>query len=148
MDLNRLKKTVFYEMLNMAGRVFIVVKYSDDAVIGTRGFTSEEKQNGIVLVFNKSMSFTWDDFGIAVTLVFGTIPQECFIPQDDILIINSPELSAQFIAAPQPLQEKHAGEDAHKKTERMRDEKVSGGSNVVMVDFGKKKDKSHVPHNT
>jgi hypothetical protein len=123
--LNGLKKNIFYEMLDMAGRVFIVARYSEDVVIGNRGFTEEEKRNGIVLVFNKSMNFTWDDFGISSTLVFGTSPQKCFVPLDHIVAIYSPELRSQFITSSEIPGSEETGEKA--------------GPNVVQVDFTKKK---------
>ncbi len=124
---NELKKTIFNEMLDMAGRVFIVARHSDSVIIGNRGFTQEEKQNGIVLVFNKSMNFTWDDSGISSTLVFGTSPQKCFVPSDDIVAIYSPELQSQFMTAP-----KTNNRDAAEAEEE-------AGPNVVKVDFRKKR---------
>jgi hypothetical protein len=133
-----LKKTVFYEMLNAVGRVFIVARHSDGVMIGTRGFTEEEIKNGIVLVFNTSMSFSWDDSGISSTLVFGTTPHKCFIPAEDIVVIYSPELNAQFVAAPLPGQE---SSDAKTPGEEQAGEgkKRPADSKVVKVDFQKKK---------
>ncbi len=104
LNLNNLKKHIFFEFINMVGRVFIVVRYSDRVIIGNRGFTSEEKENGIVLVFNSKMKFHWDEQGINATLVFGTTPQKCFIPEDDIIAIYSPDLYAQFVVSPQPTE--------------------------------------------
>lgn len=127
--LNELKKTIFHEMLEMAGRVFIVARYSEAVAIGNRGFTQEEKQNGIVLVFNKSMKFTWDDSGVASTLVFGTSPQKCFVPLDDIMAIYSPELQSQFITALKTGRELADSKETEEIT----------GPNVVKVDFKKKR---------
>lgn len=126
--MNELKKTVFNEMIDMAGRVFIVSRYSENVMIGNRGFTEDEKNNGIVLVFNKSMNFLWDDAGISSTLVFGTSPQKCFIPAEDIMAIYSPELNSQFITTLQTPKE-------------TTDEKEEGiaGQKVVKVDFKKKR---------
>lgn len=126
--MNELKKTVFNEMIDMAGRVFIVSRYSENVMIGNRGFTEDEKNNGIVLVFNKSMNFLWDDAGISSTLVFGTSPQKCFIPTEDIMAIYSPELNSQFITTLQTPKE-------------MTDEKEEeiAGQKVVKVDFKKKR---------
>ncbi len=128
--LNELKKTIFHAMLDMVGRVFIVARYSEAVVIGNRGFTQDEKRNGIVLVFNKNMSFAWDDSGISATLVFGTSPQKCFVPSDDIVAIYSPELQSQFVTSSKSTTEpppppKEATEDM--------------GPNVVRVDFTKKR---------
>ncbi|HWR59091.1 MAG TPA: ClpXP protease specificity-enhancing factor SspB [Thermodesulfovibrionales bacterium] len=127
--LNELKKTIFYEMLDIAGRAFVVARYSENVIIGNRGFTQEEKKNGIVLVFNKSMNFTWDEYGITSNLVFGTSPQKCFVPVDDIVAIYSPELQSQFVTAPKPEAEAHDGEETEGTT----------GPNVVKVDFSKKR---------
>jgi len=97
--LNNLKKQIFYEFLDMAGRVMVLVKYSPDVVIGNRGFMGEEKESGIILVFNPKMKFTWDEDGISTTLVFGAAPQKCFIPAGSIEAVYSAELNAQFVAA-------------------------------------------------
>ena len=136
--MDELKRTVFYGMLELADRVFIVVQHSENVVIGTRGFTDDEKKKGIVLVFNNRMQFSWDDSGISTTLVFGTTPQKCFIPIEDIMVIYSPELNAQFMAG--PLQQSK-GEDS--KKEKMGKAQMAGkaseGSKVVKVDFKKKK---------
>ena len=127
--LNELKKKIFNEILDIVGRVFIVARYSEHVIIGKRGFTEEEKKNGIVLVFNVHMHFAWNESGISSTLVFGTTPQKCFVPADDIVAIYSPELQCQFISAPQTSQETALGEDEEEKA----------GPNVVKVDFRKKK---------
>ena len=132
-NMNNLKKSVFYEMLDLAGRVFLHVRYSENVVIGRRGFLDEEKEKGITLVLNKRMSFVWDDDGISVTLVFGTSPEKCFVPSEDIISVFSPELNAQFAAYPSDVKkvEKTAGTDLPKKSEK--------GQKVVRVDFKKKK---------
>lgn len=137
--LNELKKKVFYEMLNLAGRVFILVRYSNNVIIGRRGFTEEEKKNGIILVFNQRMNFIWDEEGISATLVFGTTPEKCFIPSKDILLIFSPELHAQFIVSPETVEDKPEDKESIEgsiestKGEFIKDEKV------VRVDFSRKK---------
>jgi hypothetical protein len=132
--LNDLKKQIFFELLNLVGRVFILVKYSDKVHLGKRLFTEEEKDKGIVLVFNSRMNFLWDDYGISATLVFDTSPQKCFIPIDDIIAVYSPELNTQFISS--PPQVKSAEESPTiKKIKTKKD--VSG--NVIEVDFTKKK---------
>jgi len=131
--MNSLKKEVFYRLLEMAGRIFIVVRYSENVIIGNRGFTQDEKKNGIVLVFNKGMNFVWDDPGITSSLVFGTSPQKCFIPADDIVAIYSPELDSQFITpskTPKDVPEEGAAGGC--STEE-------AGPNVVKVDFRKKR---------
>jgi len=127
--LNELKKKVFHEILDIVGRVFIVARYSEHVIIGKRGFTEEEKKDGLVLVFNVHMSFAWDESGISSTLVFGTTPQKCFVPAEDIVAIYSPELQCQFISAPKTSHEMPLG----------KDEEENAGPNVVKVDFRKKK---------
>ncbi len=125
--LNELKKQVFYGLLDLAGRVFMLVEYADGVVIGARGFLPEEKEKGIVLVFNKRMNFQWDESGISAKLVFGATPQQCFIPAEAILSIFSPETSAQFSVSP--------GKSASPEPE----ETPPCGSKIVKVDFQKKK---------
>ena len=131
---NEIKKRVFHEMLDLAGRVFIVARYSENVTIGNRGFTEDEKKNGIVLIFNASMNFSWDDSGIFSTLVFGTSPQKCFIPADDIVAIYSPELNSQFITA---LPRTETSDEQDKTGAEDREEEA--GSKVVKVDFTKKR---------
>jgi len=139
--LNELKKTVFYEMLNMAGRAFIVVRYSDGVIIGKRGFTEEEMKNGLVLVFNRRMNFSWDDSGITASLVFGTSPQRCFIPADDIVMIYSPELNSQFITASQPSKEgpEDKGDPRGSGARGAGHEADGKGAKVVQFDFKNRK---------
>ncbi|OGW24306.1 MAG: hypothetical protein A2X59_07860 [Nitrospirae bacterium GWC2_42_7] len=132
-SMNDLKKHVFYEMIDLAGRVFVHVGYSENVVIGNRGFLKEEEEKGIVLVFNKRMNFVWEDDGISVTLVFGTSPEKCFVPAEDILSVFSPELNAQFTAYPsdKKAEEKTEAPPVIKKSEK--------GQKVVRVDFHKRK---------
>lgn len=132
--LEELKKQVFYDLLNIAGRVFIAIAYSDDVVIGRRGFLPEEQEKGLILVFNNTMKFTWDDHGISTTLAFGTTPEKCFIPQGSIMTIFSPELNAQFSALP-------IGEEHQKVLQnkiKSREKKTSSDKKVISVDFKKK----------
>lgn len=130
-DITALKKKVFFEMLNLAGRVFILVEDSQGIVIGKRGFLPAEKEKGLILVFNSSMNFEWDDSGISAHLVFGSTPEKCFIPYDSIVSVFSPELSAQFSVSPKG---KHKIDS---KTEKSFVEKEAPGNNVVRVDFSK-----------
>ncbi|MFO0753275.1 MAG: hypothetical protein U0411_08130 [Thermodesulfovibrionales bacterium] len=140
--LNALKKHIFYEFLQSAGRVFVLVRYSDKVVLGTRGFTPEEKENGIILVFNSKMNFSWDEYGITVTLVFGTSPQRCSIPANDITAVYSPEMGAQFVVT---LQSRKPLEAASEEKIKPEGERAIGGKvqeparNVIQVDFTKKK---------
>ncbi len=134
-SVNELKKQVFFDLLNMAGRVFVLVRYSDGVVIGNRGFLPGEREKGLVLVFNKKMNFTWDESGISAKLVFGTTAEQCFIPQDDIVSVFSPELLAQFTVS---AEEKPADESASAPGGEGRQKKESK-EKVVRVDFTKKK---------
>jgi len=131
-NLDELRKQVFFDMLNLAGRVFVAVGYGDDVVIGKRGFLPQEKEKGIILVFTQKMNFTWDEGGITATLVFGTTPEKCYIPQGRIMTIFSPELNAQFSTFPQ-----HEASVQHAEKEESR--KPAADDNVIKVNFGKRK---------
>jgi hypothetical protein len=132
-DLTSLKKHIFFELLGLAGRVFILVKYSEDVLIGERGFLPEEKEKGIMLVFNPAMNFAWDDQGISATLGFGTKTEKCFIPPDSIISIFSPDLNTQFSSSPP------APETAQKKPARKTDHAPSKAKEkVIKVNFSKK----------
>ncbi|BCB95324.1 hypothetical protein JZK55_02460 [Dissulfurispira thermophila] len=138
--MNNLKKHIFFEFLNLAGKVFVLVKYSENVILGNRGFTAEEKKNGIILVFNSKMNFMWDDYGITATLVFGSSPQKCFIPSDDIVALYSPELNAQFVVSSsvqQPTPATHK-EDRFEEQQKTLKNKQSKGQ-VIKVDFTKKR---------
>jgi hypothetical protein len=133
-DLAELKKQVFYDLLALAGRVFIAVRFGDDVLIGKRGFLAEEKKNGLILVFNQKMNFTWDEDGISVTLVFGTSPEKCFVPQDKIMTIFSPELKARFSVETTEQQSRPAR--TGEKPDRLS---IASKEKVIKVDFNKKK---------
>jgi len=135
--LNNLKKHVFFELLHIGGRVFILVRYSEHVVLGNRGLTAGERENGIVLVFNQGMNFQWDDYGITATLVFGSSPQKCFIPVDDIAAVYSSDLNTQFMVLPM------SGKMNDFQAEStVRDEGASVfAGNVIKVDFTKRQKK-------
>jgi hypothetical protein len=133
-NLQELKKQVFFEMLELAGRVFVLVRHSDNVVIGKRGFSAEEKEKGLVLVFNKEMNFQWEQSGISAKLVFGATPERCFIPHDDILSVFSPELLANFTVSPD---ERHGSEATSSADEQCK--KKPFAEKVVRVDFKRKK---------
>jgi len=130
-DITDLKKKVFFEMLNLTGRVFILVEDSQDVIIGKRGFLPTEKEKGLILVFNSRMNFEWDDSGISAHLVFGSTPEKCFIPHHSIVSVFSPELSAQFSLSSQG---KHKTDT---KSEKCLIEKEASVNNVVRIDFNK-----------
>lgn len=141
--LDELKRHVFFEFLNLTGRAYVIVKYSENVILGRRGFTDEEKDNGIILVFNSNMNFTWDDDGIKTTLIFGNSPQKCFIPVENIILISSPELDAQFsvqlITDIMQIPEKK-GKDKALHT-RKKPETEKGQKKIIKVDFTKKRKK-------
>ncbi len=130
-SLTELKKQVFFELLDLAGRVFVLVGYSDNVLIGERGFLPEEKEKGLVLVFNSRMKFEWDSEGISATLGFGTRTEKCFIPSESIISVFSPDLNAQFSVSP-PAQGPHQASQTDRRGPSPSKEKV------IRVDFGKK----------
>ena len=140
-QLNELKKHTFYELLDLVGRVYLGVKYSENVRVGTRGFLPHEKEQGLVLVLNTKMNFTWDDYGISVKLVFGETSQPCFIPTDDILAVYSPELKAQLIIGPQEANVPQTNQDVVKKVEEVKEssDEESAKNKVVRVNFQKKR---------
>ena len=146
LQLNELKKHTFYELLNLAGRAYILVKYSKNVKVGSRGFLPEEKERGLVLVLNSKMNFIWDDYGITTKLAFGNSIQKCFIPIDDIIAVYSLELNSQLVIGPQPVSEanvprkKQEDFNSEGKTEEPSSQEEKGKKKkVVRVDFQKKR---------
>ena len=148
-DMNELKKEVFYRLLSIAGRVFIFVGYSEDVSIGRRGFLPEEKERGLVLVFNERMNFNWLEDSISAKLVFGTMAESCHIPLKNIISIYSPEIGAQLIVNPEafaalknPLKnqtEKTVRPIAPPEPERPLAKDDELPSKIIQVDFTKDK---------
>lgn len=136
-DIADLKKEVFLRLMELAGRVFVVVRHSDGVSIGRRGFTEEERKNGLVLVFNRGMNFTWDSTGIHATLVFSSTAEKCYIPPEDIVAVYSPELRVQFSA--EPVKEGEIHSTAPPEGAWAQEEGESGDSdNIIKVDFTRK----------
>jgi stringent starvation protein B len=123
--LDELKRDIFYGFLELGGRAYIQVRPSEGVSIGRRGFVGEEQEKGIVLVFNTKMKFGWNVDGLSATLMFGTSPEKCFIPAEDIVAIYSPELGAQFTVSPEDVE----GEGGPEEPD----------DNVIQVDFKKKR---------
>jgi len=117
----------------MAGRVFIHVRYSDDVLIGDRGFLAEEKEKGLVLVFNAGMKFQWNEQGISATLGFGPKTEKCFIPPESIISVFSPDLNAQFSVSPAA-----AAPEAGQRKQMLRNVHSLSKQKVIKVDFSKK----------
>jgi hypothetical protein len=92
---------LFYNLLNDYGKVFMVVRYSENSTIGNRGFTDEEKKNGIILVFNSRnfKNLQWTEEGSIITsLGFGVNNklEKCFLHFDDIVSVFSPDAMIRF----------------------------------------------------
>ncbi|MFC1549359.1 ClpXP protease specificity-enhancing factor SspB [Nitrospirota bacterium] len=142
-ELADIKKDLFFRLLDGAGRVFVHVLPSMELEIGRRGLVGDELENGITLVFNSHMKFDWGDYGIEVTLVFGSTPEKCFIPTDAIDAIYSPELKVQLLMeqtddVSKPRDSKSA-QPKEKAAEVTGTVSKSEGK-VIEVDFHKKKD--------
>src|SRR3990172_8380537 len=91
---------LFYDMWNDFGSVYLLVKYSGRTRIGKRGFTAEEKKQGLVLVFNSKTSTTldWDAEGnLTCVLAFGARKEDVYIHHDDLLGVFSPEAGVQLL---------------------------------------------------
>lgn len=91
---------LFYDIWNDFGSVYLLVKYSSNTSIGKRGFTEEEKKQGLILVFNDKTNtkLDWDDEGnLTCVLAFGTRKEDIFVHHDDLLSLFSPEAGVQFL---------------------------------------------------
>jgi hypothetical protein len=94
-------QNIFYDLLNDYDRVFLLVKYSERTIIGSRGFTDEEKEKGLILTFNsrnhKNLQWT-EDGSIVAALGFGGSNriENCFIYQEDIVSVFSPDAMVKF----------------------------------------------------
>jgi len=91
---------LFYDIWNDFGSVYLLVRYSDKTVIGKRGFTEEEKKQGLILVFNNKTSATldWDPEGnLTCVLAFGARKEDVSIHHNDLLGVFSPEAGVQLL---------------------------------------------------
>ena len=91
---------LFYDIWNDFGSVYLLVRFTGNSVIGRRGFTEDEKKQGLVLVFNNdtSTALNWDSEGnLACVLAFGTRREEVSLHHDDLMGLLSPEAGVQFI---------------------------------------------------
>jgi len=139
--LHALKRHVFFELLDTVGRVYLVIRYSEQVKIGRRGFLEEEKQQGLVLVINQKMNLIWEDGAIQCRLVFGQTPEDCYIPEEFVVGINSPEAQTQFLClAETPVAKPpEAGSSPVKPVAKKKGAKKPASGKVVTVDFTKKK---------
>ncbi len=91
---------LFYDIWDDFGSVYLLVKYSSRTSIGKRGFTEQEKKQGMILVFNNKTSNTlnWDAEGnLTCVLAFGTRKENVSIHHDDLLGVFSSEANVQFL---------------------------------------------------
>lgn len=94
-------QNLFYDLLNDYGRVFLHVKHSARTVIGSRGFTDEEKEKGLILIFNsrnhRNLQWT-EDGSIVAALGFGVSSriENCFLYHEDIVSVFSPDAMVKF----------------------------------------------------
>jgi hypothetical protein len=145
-ELGALKREVFYRLMDLAGRVFVLVRHSDGVQMGRRGFTDAEKERGLVLVFNKKMKCAWDEAGIHASLSFSSALEKCFIPHEDILAVYSPELKIQLSSEPQEVEtggkglkgREGADEGVGTPPARKKDPEEEG--NIIRVDFGQREE--------
>jgi len=104
---------LFYDIWNDFGSVYLLVRYSGSTVIGKRGFTEEEKKQGLVLVFNNKTNakIDWDSEGnVSCILAFGARREDVYIHHDDLLGVFSPEAGVQLVRSdagkePQPAED-------------------------------------------
>ena len=145
-ELDNIKRDLFFALLNDVGRVYVHVIPSMELEIGRRGLVGDELENGITLVFNSKMKFTWDEFGIEATLVFGTTPEKCFFPVSAIGSVYSPEIDVQLVdgqvklaedKAPSP-EKKISGKTKNKRTFKRSPSTDKHEGKVIEVDFMKK----------
>ncbi|KJR43511.1 stringent starvation protein B-like protein [Candidatus Magnetoovum chiemensis] len=141
--LNELKSKVFHELLEISGRVFIIIKYAENVIIGKRGFTKEEKENGLILVLNSKMAFSFTEDTLDANLVFGKKSEKCIVPVEQIVAIYSPELQAQFVVTYQSNKSQPDKTPNDFSTKENKDQHVGNQTesqdNVVEVDFSKKR---------
>jgi len=91
---------LFYDLWNDFGSVYLSVKHSDATRIGKRGFTDDEKKQGLILVFNDRTNdkLVWDDDGnLSCVLAFGTRKEDVYIHHDDLVGVFSPDGAVQFL---------------------------------------------------
>lgn len=136
--LSALKKEVFLRIMEITGRVFLFVEHSADVILGKRGFTPQEKKQGIVLVLNSSMKYSIDDEALSVKLVFGARAEQCYVPLKHVVSVYSPELDAQFLTSPQKYLPEQGNEEKADKTATGKNKTKDSENKIIEVDFKKK----------
>ncbi len=93
-----------------------------------------------VVLQNKFWDLTVDDAGFSVGLTFNQVPTTLAIPFDAITAFHDPavDFALQFHVSVDENELEH-GEHAHAENDAPRAEPIEDGSNVVAVDFGRKK---------
>jgi hypothetical protein len=132
----RYLQNLFYDLLNDYGQVYVAVRHSENSFIGDRGFTDEEKEKGLVLVFNKKnhKDLQWtEDGSIIAALGFGmnNRPEKCFLHVDDIVSVFSPLAKIRFDRWDTGDSEKGTGQP---RELAIQEAKKSGGENIVSLD--------------
>lgn len=145
---NQLKylQHLFYDLLDDYGKVYLVVKHSERTIIGRRGFTDDEKKNGLVLVFtrNNVRNLEWSEDGsLRAQLGFGAgnRPESCFLHADDIIAVFSPDARVKFERWDMWSEETIAGETDTVQSSNLRDaqREMSAGEKIVSIDVFRKK---------
>jgi hypothetical protein len=93
-----------------------------------------------VVLQNKFWDLTVDDAGFSVGLTFNQVPTTLTIPFDAITAFHDPavDFALQFHVSVDE-NELEYGEHAHAENDTPLAEPIEDGSNVVAVDFGRKK---------
>jgi hypothetical protein len=136
---------LFYDLWNDFGSVYLLVGYSERTRIGKQGFTDEEKEKGLILVFNDKTStrIDWDEEGdLSCVLAFGARKEDVWIHYDDLFGVFSPEAGVQFLRTDigkedgsEPAEETGAGGVEAGKGEP--------GHVISLSDFRKKRPNGH-----
>jgi hypothetical protein len=125
---------LFYDLWNDFGSVYLLVKYSERTIIGNRGFTDEEKKQGLILVFNNQTSnrLDWDAEGnVSCVLAFGRRREDVSIHHDDLFGVFSPEAGVQFVRSDISKEPREAAE--------AEEERNAGKQVISMSRYRKKK---------